>query len=266
MEIINLTRYYCPACGHDQLQKKGKTKDGRQRYKCQACSKRSTYGSLKKGERFFKPEKLLPILLKNQDELSLGELYSMGLLISDGCIDIKNRLTISLQYKDGYILEYVKSFLLIPNEVKVYETKKSETSSSWSVAGRKYKRLIWGYKFATPYWEKLGMLQNKTGNEIWLPYMNSWSFIRGFLDGDGCISNNKIIFTCANIDFLQNLQKFIGSYINNFGSLYKDHSAFDLSFTGKHALELGNYLYQDSEGLRLERKYNKYLEILNNGR
>lgn len=264
MELITLTRYYCPKCGHDQLQKKGKTKDGRQRYKCLGCLRNSINGGLKKGEKVFKEEKLLPILLKDQKTFTLGELYSLGLLISDGCIDNQNRLTISLQYEDGYILEYVKKFLLISNEVKTYETKKSENSSSWSIRGKLYKRLTWGYKFAPPYWEKLGMIQNKTSNEVWLPYMNSWSFIRGFLDGDGCISNNKIIFTCANIDFLQNLQKFIGSYINNFGSLYKDGSAFDLAFTGIFALELGNYLYKDSEGLRLERKYQKYLEILNN--
>lgn len=204
------------------------------------------------------------MLLKNHNNFTLGELYSLGLLISDGCIDNQNKLTISLQYEDGYILEYIKNHLLIPTEVKIYKTKKTETSTSWSIEGREYKRLTWGYKFAPPYWEKLGMIRNKTGNEVWLPYMNTWSFVRGFLDGDGCISNNKIIFTCANINFLQNLQKFIGSHINNYGSLYKDGTAFDLSFTGRFAIELGNYLYKDSEGLRLERKYQKYLEILNN--
>ena len=252
MEIINIKRYYCPHCGHDQLNKKGYTPDGRQRFKCLGCGRSSIMGVRKMGEAKFDPKKLLPIMHKDPIKFNKEELYSMGWLIADGSLSKTHQMSITINPDDDYALGYIKQALSISNDIK-----RAKCGSK----GKYYSRLTWGYKHADSYWERLGLVQDKTGNEVWLPYMMSPHFIRGFLDGDGCVSGKKILFTCSSIDFIQSLQKTIFNVIENFGSLTFVRGAYNLQYFGTHAKSLGDWLYKDSKGLRLERKYKKYLEI-----
>jgi len=252
MEIITIKRYYCPYCGHDQLNKKGYTPDGRQRFKCLGCRKSSTLNVRKMGEAKFDPKKLLPIMHKDPIKFNKEELYAMGWLIADGSLSKTHQMSITIDPDDEYALGYIKQALSISNNIK-----KAKCGSK----GKYYSRLTWGYKHADPYWEKLGLINNKTGNKVWIPYMQKSHFIRGFLDGDGYVLGKKILFTCSSIDFLQSLQKAIFNVIENFGSLIFVKGAYNLQYSGTNAKALGEWLYQDSEGLRLERKYEKYKSI-----
>ena len=252
MEVITIKRYYCPQCGHDQLNKKGYTPDGRQRVKCLGCGKSSTIGVRKMGEAKFDPKKLLPIMHKDPIKFNREELYAMGWLIADGSLSKTHQMSITIEPSDEYALGYIKQALSISNNIK---------KAKCGTKRKYYSRLTWGYKHADPYWEKLGLIINKTGNEIWLPYMENSHFIRGFLDGDGCVSGKKILFTSSSIDFVQALQKTVFNIIENFGSLTFTRGAYNLQYFGTHAKALGEWLYQDSKNLRLERKYKKYLDI-----
>ena len=181
-------------------------------------------------------------------------LYSLGLLIADGSISKTNQMSITLHPDDGYILEYVRSALSISNKIKKVSCGNKNV---------KYCRLTWGYKHSYPYWQKVGMIHNKTNNEIWLPYMENFHFLRGYLDGDGCIYKDNIIFSCGSLRFLQSIQNWIQEYTDNLGFLNKKRGCYSLRYFGKYAKYIGDLIYKDSDYLRLERKYVKYLNLIN---
>ena len=251
MLITKITRFYCPKCGYDQLIKKGFTPDGRQRFRCLECNKTSTYKVRSMGSSLFNPKKLLPFMFKSYQKLNKQELYSLGLLIANGSLSKANQMSITLQKDDGYILNYVKEALAIPNPVGlvVCGNKKKE-----------YARLTWGYKYAEPYWKEYGLIKCKTKHEFWLTYMNSFHFLRGYLDGNGCISKDRLIFSCGALRFLQSLQEWLSNFFVDLGYLYKGHGCYTLEYRHKTSAKILELIYQDSLNLRLEKKYNKYLE------
>ena len=98
-------------------------------------------------------------------------------------------------------------------------------------------------------------------------------FIRGYLDGDGSnfihIDNRgngyRYLVTSfvGNIDFLIVLKDKIEELANiNATSLCHvtncDSRIYQLTYFNKKAIALGNYIYKDSENLRLERKFKIY--------
>ena len=98
-------------------------------------------------------------------------------------------------------------------------------------------------------------------------------FIRGYLDGDGSffvkkINKRKDKYLASNfvgnIDFLTVLKDRIKENANidltSFCIPNKNcnQRIYSLQYFGKKAIALGDYIYQDSENLRLERKYKIY--------
>ena len=249
MEIITFKRLYCPHCNSDDLIKKGFTKDGRQRYKCFDCKKSFTEDKRPMGSPLFNKEKLLNFMNDDTYNFNKEVMYSLGLLVADGSISKTNQMSITLKEEDAYILNHVKNGLGINNTIR---------NAKCGRQNKIYKRLTWGYKHSYPYWERVGMIHNKTGNEIWLPYMENFHFLRGYLDGDGCIYKNRIIFNCGSLEFLQQLQRWLQNYTDNLGSLCKGHGCFTLSYSGKDMNTICELIYNDSDNLRLERKYNKW--------
>lgn len=94
-------------------------------------------------------------------------------------------------------------------------------------------------------------------------------FVRGYLDGDGCIYNNKnkyaspvIHFTNANKEFLNYLNMAIECELGIKGSIYSEReNKHRLMFYRKDDVKtLLDWIYYDSSKPMLLRKYNKYLE------
>lgn len=93
-------------------------------------------------------------------------------------------------------------------------------------------------------------------------------FIRGYFDGDGCLSYNNVEHTGIYVSvlgtesFLTELQKFL-PVGNNFKLGYNNKKQSlitrTLSFSGKTGHTLSTFLYKDAT-IYLDRKYNKYLE------
>ena len=90
-------------------------------------------------------------------------------------------------------------------------------------------------------------------------------FIRGYVDGDGCLSYADKKHSRANVsvlgteNFLNGIQSYYGTnrklYLNN----KNNNITKVLSFSGKNAFAFTDYLYRDST-IYLDRKYKKYLE------
>lgn len=92
------------------------------------------------------------------------------------------------------------------------------------------------------------------------------AFVRGFFDGDGCISHFaqgylQIHFTNPNRDFLEYLKNVIDEEIGISGTIYKENDMkyrlyyFRVEDTKKFL----DWIYQDDGAYRLPRKYQKYL-------
>lgn len=126
----------------------------------------------------------------------------------------------------------------------------------------------------------LGLLPKKA-KRLKLPqvpkqYFNH--FIRGYFDGDGCISygfyqkndRNKQSFVCSasfisgSKGFLQDTSKKLNDYTEiGSGCISKHTGAYKLAYSKNDTLKLFNYMYKNTESnLFLERKYKKFQESL----
>ena len=122
-------------------------------------------------------------IIDNEDKA-----YILGLIASDGCIytrdDHEGLMQIALQKRDKEILEKVK--LVMSSENPILENKKSCVFSI--VSDKIYNSLI-----------KIGITPKKTWDlnleKIFshIPYKYWNDFIRGYFDGDGSISLQKLI-------------------------------------------------------------------------
>ena len=93
-------------------------------------------------------------------------------------------------------------------------------------------------------------------------------FLRGYFDGDGSLhylkstNNFRISFTCGSVEFLEDIQKELGTSLSIRNE--KGTNSNYLQISGRHQVErILNYLYKDStESTRLDRKYDLYLQCL----
>lgn len=261
---------WCIKCGFSSWTNKGKSSNGKQRLKCKVCGTSVTVGGNLPGVKSFNPDKLLPVLRKSPLQFTAGELYSLGVLTADGGRKGKgsvDNMCLSISTSDSEVLEIVKQHLQFPNEIKHRERKRVNRIEYSSI-------LQWSNKWAGEYWDKLGLVRNKTGNEVWLPYMECNHFVRGFTDGDGCITYNPkkqdygtISWSCASLPFLTGLQMFfhnqLATPINKIQVRKKKREYYVLKYRKRDAIKICEWMYKDSEGLRLERKFNKYMELRN---
>ena len=119
--------------------------------------------------------------------------YFLGLMYADGCVSPKNgnrqhRMTISITAEDGYIFEHFSDLT----------SKKADFKNSPSIvkAGCKpqYQFRVTSNKIGEKLIE-FGCYSNKSRIGMKFPELPEEMykhFIRGFLDGDGCITIKKI--------------------------------------------------------------------------
>ncbi len=204
--------------------------------------------------------------------------YWLGFIYADGSIsstplrtDVKTEYTFELSLKadDTYHLDKFNTFMNHnKNNVKVYST---------SCNGKTFKRCRW-YVKNKHLWNTLnnyGCIPNKSLT-LEFPNKNIFKsedlirhFIRGYFDGDGCISitktNSVEEYTAVNLlgteSFLTNVRDSVISKKVPPIHKYKDSESTKVMFYwGTNALSLLNYLY-DNSSIYLQRKFDKYLEI-----
>ena len=113
---------------------------------------------------------------------------------------------------------------------------------------------------------KCGVVPNKTYSSIYPKCENFiWDFIRGFLDGDGCIYVNTknyitVKFTNSNVDFLNHIKNIIEAELQIEGSIYQENShKYQLVYyrqTDVHILL--QHIYYTNHNQHLDRKYQIY--------
>jgi hypothetical protein len=197
--------------------------------------------------------------------------YILGFLCADGHIDTKNpRITITLSDKDYRLLEIIRDAMHSTHPIK----RGIEHSNPYKKSKNKvlYQCFISinGKELIEPL-VKMGISGKKTyslDSSImdYVPEHLTRHFLRGYFDGDGCISwdkryksgNKSTVHIAGNYDFLQgSFNKYFPTNCNL--RLYKKSAqCYDYTIQDKHeVLRFLAYLYNDAK-IYLERKYNLY--------
>lgn len=203
--------------------------------------------------------------------------YILGFYIADGCLN-GNKFVITLNEKDKEILEKIRDYMS-PITKLIY---KKETINKQGIVSHPMYSFAFTCKEIVSYLEGLGLGKNKTylskSIKNVVPKELMWDFIRGYWDGDGCISSSNVIknvketsYNYINIgftiiskdpDILNEMNEFfIEEGINT--HVYPDNKGNYLVGThSKSEVEkIYNKLYTSSN-LFMERKRTKFNEIM----
>lgn len=185
--------------------------------------------------------------------------YWLGFLFADGCVcENRNTISISIKQSDEYMLHNFLNELGSTNVIS--HSQKSMNGKVFLIShmairdGQLKRDLI-----------KWGCVPNKSYKDTHLPNLPTelmWHFIRGYMDGDGSINyskkNLRVGFTNYSEVFLEELKAFLGK--NNLA--LDKHKTPMLSITGSKQLKpiLSNIYKDSNDKIRLERKYNIYVD------
>jgi hypothetical protein len=186
--------------------------------------------------------------------------YWLGLLYADGShilSDGKHEFTISLNYKDGYLIEEFKKFMGYGGVVKYLDNLKFKNHQPMY-------RIVNSNKKISEDLLKLGMMQNKTKYGDFPYFLDEQfypSFILGYFDGDGCITKSmignhskftfSIVGTTKFIEEVQNkiFINFLGLNKTKLTRIINNITGTDISIMNYHgnkqAIKIRDWLYQD---------------------
>lgn len=201
---------------------------------------------------------------------SKDKAYFLGLLYADGNIYLgenakkqRNRVQITLMDEDKYILQ--KFLDCLGSNSVMYSDRKV------------YTKLILDNKQLCNDLIKLGCTPNKCFT-IKFPSLDIVSeeflshFIRGFFDGDGCVSINSKGYLMTNFtsneEFINGLKEILDNLSINSSKFYKryknkkESSGSTMIGSKKSIKILYDYMYKDCGDLFLKRKRDKFKVIL----
>jgi hypothetical protein len=185
--------------------------------------------------------------------------YTLGFWVADGSLMYlpdDSRYIVSFSNTEYEYLVLIKNLIRYPN--KIYEqTGSHEGQYILNIASKTLATAL----------HDMGFNSSKS-YDAFLPKIpeDLYShFARGLLDGDGCISRkrdgNKY---SLHIHFIgtYNLMSELNKKLPIRSNIVKTESIYRVEFAYKKARIIGEWLYKDSEGLRMDRKYQRYLDSL----
>lgn len=199
--------------------------------------------------------------------------YWLGFLFADGCVrDVKGGYVVKIKLSE---LDETHLTSLLKHIGSNQEELRTEKSKFKGLNNKEYqstgKVLLINSKKMVKDLINLGCVQNKTNNIIF-PEINDEfipSFILGYFDGDGCITQQKnkgkiyyhITFTSGSEYFLDEVKKILLNFGIKSISKYNYKTFYRLQISNKlDLLKLKEYFYNDNN-FCLERKKIKFNNI-----
>ena len=193
--------------------------------------------------------------------------YLLGFFICDGNIR-GNTIRIELQEKDQEVLHFMKKELHAEQEVKFRARYDKRT-------GKTYKSCLFyiSSKIMRQQLEAFGVTSAKSGKEICpdIPTEYIPDFVRGIIDGDGSIIEKHIVvnrrpYKSFRVEIASSCKQFLldmqEKYLFKTGTIRKNKNCYAWSVENRPQIkQLLNFIYNDN--FKLERKYIKYLNIIN---
>ena len=190
--------------------------------------------------------------------------YWLGFLYADGYVASERpTIELSLQESDYKTVEKFRIFVGLEEKPISKKVKHMETGDKVSY------RFSFNSQSTKEALIKLGCFENKstilkfpTNEQV--PEDLLYHFIRGYMDGDGCIyvAPNKIAVEFVGTeDFLTKLKEFVNLGHGKVYDVSNKSNAKRTMYTGVYALEFLKRIYCNAT-IYLERKFNKYQEYL----
>lgn len=203
--------------------------------------------------------------------------YFLGYIYADGWVtyrtvdgrQVGHELGMQLQRGDRYILERLSGELgnvhAITDGEKVAKicNNKFETHAQFSLLRIYSARIVRSLlaKGITP--EKTYSDQFPVVDPMLFPH-----FLRGYFDGDGCVTSNRygmaqVHFTAFGASFLKYAHDVLLDRYQINSTIYSENSRKHrlVIFRYDDVRRFSNLIYQNSGDLRLERKYNKFVDL-----
>ncbi len=193
--------------------------------------------------------------------------YAVGLIATDGHLS-KDGRHINLTSKDD---EQLLNFMKAVKRTYKISRKKSGYTDTFSGYIQFSDVVFYKWLF------ELGFLQKKTENlsNLHIPDKYFFDFLRGHFDGDGCIYSYfdarwknsfmfYLTFIAKNLDHVLWLQHQIERLSGARGKIGYGCRVNQLRFAKRESRIVIAKMYKHSEGLYLNRKYDKILKILSN--
>lgn len=211
--------------------------------------------------------------------------YWMGFIWCDGYLAYRNRngwitydFKLSLSEEDIEHLELFKSYLKSDHVVRKYEV------CGFASQNKEARLLICNKDFGKTLYENYGLVPNRCDASLVIdkiPHAFRYHFIRGIMDADGLIAKRDIKYKTTNateysIGFTtcESLLVYINNVFLQDGltktkyKLVTRHDGRDghcrsLRITGNTVVKnILTKIYESSDNLRLMRKYNKYIGMI----
>ena len=193
------------------------------------------------------------------------QFYWLGFMYADGNISKEgNRIEMRLSLKDKNHLEKFRKFLQLTTEIRTGKTN-----------GIEFCHLSVRNKHLWNTLNNLGCTPQKSLT-LTFPNLKLFTkkeyilhFIRGYVDGDGCLTISKdgdklrTRITMVGTElFLNSVNRIFSNkgYIRNKSTENYTNQAFELKFSDLLSRKLARYLYENAT-IYLDRKYEKYLEF-----
>jgi len=194
-------------------------------------------------------------------------IYFLGLLYADGNNDSATNhcICIGLQESDADILEKINKIVYGNQKpLKIY-------SPSAGSKGRKNMVVLAIYnKEISDHLHELGLMPNKTFKLVfprWLGKDMHRHFIRGYFDGDGCItiqykySNRGVFRILGTYRMMSSFSKIIHRQCGVNATMKSRGEIFELRVAGNiQILRVFKWMYKDSN-IYMDRKYCKFVEL-----
>lgn len=203
-----------------------------------------------------------------KDKITSESAYVLGLLASDGYVAEKeNCVCIELKATDTQLLIDVNEVLENEREIKTYSREnRNDTSKLYFFSKKMVQDLAY-----------FDIIPNKTYLNVnfakHIPCEYFFDFIRGFFDGDGCItkSNGSLRWQLDGVS-LSTFQT-IQSFFEKIGIELKIRIEKDkrstipkyrlYCYSKKRCKQIFELLYTNNPKLKMQRKYEKFLLLLN---
>ena len=200
--------------------------------------------------------------------------YILGFLYADGYFSSStNKISINLSVKDSDLLKLISFELLGEDRTKVNTKKYTAYIRGRLINSGGIIRLQFGSKKMVNDLIKSGNESPKSSTLTFPLNVDSSlynHFIRGYFDGDGCLcikSNSKdnvkraYISVLSSFTFCNQLKEMIENLLNIKATVRKKTNIYEVVITGNRQVEIfTDWMYKDST-VKLERKYEKYLEL-----
>ena len=231
-------------------------------------SPQTLYGVLNKYDLHVDGERHSHINSHKFDTIDTEEkAYWLGFLFADGCVNDKYVITISLAEKDKEHVLKFKHFLeddrLDKDKVKKHMSTCSNGKKtpiySYHVGCRHMAKVLYDYGCIP----RKSLVLKFPDRNIFSNEKLIYDFIRGYVDGDGCLTMTRgrlQISMLGTIEFLTEVQKIFPQFLSINKVKHCDCNVYDMRCACKSADQVAYMLYENSS-IYLTRKFLRYATL-----